>query len=127
MSGRRIRNLLMLAAVAAIGYWIYEDRPTMSGIVDSITNPLFGSKAAVKSSETNRVSEEAGATLAEQASDARVGMLHEGMSRDEVRDLLGSPDKIAEETRDGVHRISWTYPRRLVVFQDNRVVSITVR
>ena len=37
MSGRKIRNLLVLALLAGFGYWVYKDRPTLSGIVEKDT------------------------------------------------------------------------------------------
>ncbi len=128
MSGRKVRNVLLLAIVGGIGYWIYTDRPTVPGLIDKITNPLMGSHAAVKSSERNRLQGEASVTLAEQQSEQRVETLREGMSRDDVRDLMGSPDVIEREKKDGVERVRWIYRqgRRLIVFQGNRVVSISV-
>jgi hypothetical protein len=129
MSGRRVRNVLLLAIVAGVGYWIYKERPTVSGIIDTITNPLMGSRAAVKSSERNRVSGDASSAVAEQR-DSRVESLHEGMSKDDVRELLGDPDSIdtVKKDKDHVERVRWTYraARRLIVFQGNRVVSISV-
>ena len=88
MTGRRIRRLLILAAIVGVAYWIYKDQPTVSGLVDSMVGPLMGSRAAVKSSERNRVTGDATAAITEQ-SDAAVGTLHEGMTTMEVRDLLG--------------------------------------
>lgn len=127
MSGRRVRNFLLLLIVAGVGYWIYKERPTVSGIIDTITNPLMGSRAAVKSSERNRVQGDASSTVAEQR-DSRVESLREGMSRDDIRELLGDPDSIETVKKEGVVRIRWTYrtARRLIVFQGNRVVSISV-
>ena len=127
MSGRKVRNVLLLAILAGVGYWIYKTKPTVSGIIDSITSPVMGSRAAVKSSEHNRVEGDASSTLSEQ-SDARVDSLREGMSRDDVRELLGEPDSITTEKKKGVQEIRWTYrhSRRLIVFQGNRVVSISV-
>lgn len=127
MSGRRVRNFLLLLIVAGVGYWIYKERPTVSGIIDTITNPLMGSRAAVKSSERNRVQGEASSTVAEQR-DSRVESLREGMSRDDIRELLGDPDSIETVKKEGVVRVRWTYraARRLIVFQGNRVVSISV-
>jgi hypothetical protein len=127
MSGRKVRNILLLLIVAGVGYWIYEDRPTVSGIIDTLTNPLMGSHAAVKSSERNRVQGEAASTVAEQ-SDSRVESLREGMTRDDVKELLGEPDAIQTEKKEGVVRVLWTYrtARRLIVFQGTRVVSISV-
>lgn len=127
MSGRKVRNVLLLLIVAGVGYWIYEDRPTASGIIDTLTNPLMGSRAAVKSSERNRVQSEAISTVAEQ-SESRIESLREGMSRDDIKELLGDPDAIQTEKKDGVVRVLWTYrsARRLIVFQGNRVVSISV-
>jgi hypothetical protein len=127
MSGRKVRNLVLLLIVAGVGYWIFKDRPTVSGIIDTLTNPLMGSRAAVKSSERNRVQGEAASTVAEQ-SESRIESLHEGMSRDDIKELLGEPDAIQTEKKDGVVRVLWTYraARRLIVFQGNRVVSISV-
>jgi hypothetical protein len=127
MSGRRIRNALFLAIVVGIGYWIYTAKPTVSGIVDSITRPLFGSKAAVDSSERNRVRDDASTVVAEQ-SEARVTTLHEGMTKDEVRELLGKPDAVDKVQKEGVEREQWTYreSRRVIVFQKNKVYSISV-
>jgi hypothetical protein len=127
MSGRKVRNALLLLIVAGVGYWIYKDRPTVSGIIDTLTNPLMGSRAAVKSSERNRVQGEASSTVAEQ-SDSRIESLREGMTRDDIKELLGEPDAIQTEKKEGVVRVRWTYrdAHRLIVFQGNRVVSISV-
>jgi hypothetical protein len=130
MSGRRLRRLLIVALVAGVGYWIYKDQPTVGGLVDSITSPLFGSRAAVKSSERNRVTGDATTAISEQ-SDAAVGTLREGMTTAEVRELLGKPDKIEEEKVEGKgsNRFRWTYAkiRRVLVIEDGRLVSIVLR
>lgn len=128
MSGRRIRRLVLLALVIGVGYWIYKDRPTVSGFIDSLTNPLLGSKAAVEESERNRVVKEAG-TVATEQSDAAVGTLREGMSTYEVKDLLGEPEKQEEEKTETALRLRWTYSRlhRVLVFQDGRVISIAIQ
>jgi hypothetical protein len=128
MSGRRIRNLVLLTAAVGLGYWLYQTRPTVTGIVESVTRPLMGSKAAVDTSERNRVVDEASEAIADQQ-DSKIGRLHEGMTRDDVRDLLGNPD-LNETTRvEGVEETRWTYneARRVLVFRDGRVVSIVVR
>jgi len=128
MSGRKIRNALLLAIVVGIGYWIYTTKPTVSGLIDSITSPLFGSRAAVDTSERNRVRDDASAVVAEQ-SEAKVDTLKQGMSRDEVKELLGRPDAVDTVKReDGVEQLRWTYrdARRVIVFEKNRVVSISV-
>jgi hypothetical protein len=130
MSGRKIRRLLLAAAVVGLGYWIYKARPTVPGIIDSITNPLMGSHAAVKTSERNRVVGDATSVITEQTEQTElpVGSLREGMTTQEVRDLLGAPDLIEKETKDGVKQVRWTYKRaaRRLVLENERVVSITV-
>lgn len=132
MTGRRIRRLLILAAIVGVAYWVYKDQPTVSGLVDSMVGPLMGSRAAVKSSERNRVTGDATAAITEQ-SDAAVGALHEGMTTMELRDLLGSPDRIEEEKRKpgdkGPQRLRWTYGRisRVLVIEENKVVSIVLK
>jgi hypothetical protein len=132
MTGRRLRLLAILGLVAGVGYWIYKDQPTVAGLVDSITSPLMGSRAAVKSSERNRVTGDATAAISEQ-NDTAVGTLREGMTTAEVRDLIGSPERIEEEKRDdkskGPQRLRWTYGRigRVLIIEEGRVVSIVVR
>jgi hypothetical protein len=129
MSGRRMRRLVLVAIVAGIGWWIYKYRPTASGVIDSLTNPLMGSKAAVKESERNRVVGDASAVAAEQ-NDASVAALHEGMTSSELRELLGSPDRV-DETRaeNGSVRATWTYTRhhRVLVLENGRVISIALK
>jgi hypothetical protein len=129
MSGRSIRNLLLLAALAGIGYWIYEDRPTLSGIVDSLTSPLMSSKTAVRTSEDNRVVSDQTAAAAQDQAELPVGSLHEGLTAEEVRALMGAPDRIEKETRDGEERIRWSYERarRDVILLKGRVLSIVVK
>ena len=127
MSGRRVRNALFLGIVVGIGYWIYTYRPTVDGIIDTITGPLFGSRAAVKSSEHNRVRDEASTVVTDQT-DTRPTVLREGMTKDEVKEMLGKPDAIDREFKDGVELAKWTYreSRRVITFRGTKVVSISV-
>lgn len=127
MSGRKLRNLVLLVLAAGVAYWIYKDRPTVSGLIDSITDPLLGSHAAVKSSERNRIVGDASTSISEQV-DLPVGSLREGMTKREVVELLGNPESRDEEVVDGVKRERWTYSRaqRLLTFQENHLVSITL-
>jgi hypothetical protein len=129
MSGRRVRGLLILAALFGIGWWIYEKRPTVSGIVDSLTRPLLGSRAAVKESEHKRVVGEASQVITIDQ-EKPVGAIHEGMSESEVRQLLGDPGEIETVLDDSGPRVRWVYRNlnRVVVFDERRrVVSIAVR
>jgi hypothetical protein len=130
MTGRGLRRLVILGLVAGVGYWIYKDQPSVSGLVDSITSPLMGSRAAVKSSERNRVTGDATAAISEQT-DTSVGTLREGMTTAEVRELLGNPEKIEEEKSEDKrsHRLRWTYGKigRVLIIEDGRVVSIVLR
>jgi SmpA / OmlA family len=127
MSGRKFRKLLLLAIVVGIGYWIYKDRPTVAGIVDSVTSPLMGSRAAVKSSERNRVTDDATSAIAEQT-EAQIGSLREGMTSSEVRELLGNPDSVEPDPVNR-NRYRWNYKRvrRTLVVDEGRVVSIVLR
>jgi hypothetical protein len=126
---RRIRSLLLLAAAAAVGLWLYRDRPSLPGLVDRVTGPLFGSRAAVKESEHKRVESEALPAI-EKSQDANIAALREGMTRNEVRDILGPPDS-SEEIRleNGKVILRWTYNRagRVIDFDDARVVAIAVK
>lgn len=128
MSGRRLGRLLILALVVGIGYWIYKDRPTLTGFIDSITGPLMGSQAAVKSSERNRVVGDATAAITDQT-DAAIGTLHEGMTPGEIKDLLGNPDKIEWEKVEGIAQARWVYAKlkRVLVIRDGHVVSIVIQ
>jgi hypothetical protein len=51
------------------------------------------------------------------------------MPASDVIELLGSPDARGTETVEGVKRVRWTYTRarRVIVLQNDRVVSIVVR
>jgi hypothetical protein len=125
--GARTRNLLLLALLAAVGYWYLRDQPTLSQFVDDLTQPLLGSKAAVKESEHKRVVGDA-ATVLGQQTDENVGTLHEGMTTAEVRDLLGSPDRIETVSNREPIRVRWTYRtvKRTVLFEDGVVISIAI-
>jgi hypothetical protein len=127
MSGRRVRRIVLLLLAAGIGYWIYKDRPTASGLIDSITNPLMGSKAAVQSSERNRVVGDATSAISDQT-DSVVRALHEGMTINEVRDTLGNPDRIEQAKVEGAYETRWIYSRlkRVIVMKDGRVTSIII-
>ena len=128
MSARRLRSLLYLAVLAGIGWWLYNTRPTVSGLVDDLTRPLLGSRAAVKEAEHKRVVAEAsqvGAIDREKPVEA----LRAGMSEWEVRDLIGEPDEVEKLDDEATYRVRWVYRdlRRNVVFERRRVVSIAVR
>lgn len=127
MTGRRFRGLLPLLALAGIGWWIYAKRPTVPGLVDDLTRPLFGSRAAVKEAEHNRVVHEASQVVTLEREE-RVGALRPGMTQVEVRDLLGSPDEY-EKLDETTDRVRWIYRslRRNVVFENRRVVSVAIR
>ena len=124
----KVRKLLLLALVVGIGYWIYRTRPTVSGLVDDLTRPIFGSKAAVKESEVRRVQGDAAPAVGNDLS-VPVGTLKEGMKAAEVQELVGRPDEIEQFKEDGVEKVRWTYRRlgRILVLRDGRVVSIEIR
>src|SRR5262249_49420666 len=105
MKGRR---LLLLVLAAGLAYWIYRTRPTVSGFVDGLTRPLFGSKAVVEESEHKRVIAESAPAVGRDES-VSVGMLKEKMTAAEVRDLVGPPDSVEEFREDGQDKVRWTY------------------
>jgi len=127
MTGRRIRNLVLLALLAGVGYWYYRERPTMSKIVDDLTSPLMGSKAAVKESENKRVISDASTVISLQT-DENVGMLRVGMTKAEVRDLLGEPDGTETLSEREPVRVRWLYrvAKRALIFENGRVASIAI-
>jgi hypothetical protein len=127
MSWRRLRGLLLVALIAGLAYGYYKKRPTVSGVVDTITQPLMESKAAVKESERNRVMATAVPSLQDQV-ESPVGVIRENMTYTDVRALLGDPERVEEERENGRTRVKWIYSRvrRMVVFEDGRVQSITV-
>jgi hypothetical protein len=128
MTFARMGKLFLVALVGGAAYWVYRTRPTVSGFVDDITQPLFRSKAAVEESEHKRVVAEA-APAAGRDEEVAIGTLREKMTGNEVRSLIGPPDETEEFREDGVMKMRWTYRRlgRVLVLRDNRVVSITVR
>jgi hypothetical protein len=127
-SGRTLRRILALCFLAALGWWIHEKKPTLSGIVDDLTRPLLGSRAAVNESEQKRVVGEASQVLTF-GEEKPIGSLRAGMTESEVRRLLGDPDEIQTLVDDSDVRVRWTYrsAHRVVVFDRHRVVSIAIR
>lgn len=127
MSMRRFGRLLLFVVVAGLAYWYYKKRPTVSGVVDGITQPLMESRAAVKESERNRLMATAVPSLQDQV-DAPLGVVRERMTYSEVRALLGEPERIESLEEEGRQRVRWIYARvkRMVVFEDGRVHSIGV-
>jgi hypothetical protein len=126
---RTVRRVLTLAVLAAIGWWIHEKKPTVQGVVDDLTRPLLGSRAAVRESERKRVVGEASQVLTLGEEKKPIGSIREGMSESEVRRLLGDPDEIQTIVDDSDVRVRWTYRsvHRVVVFDRHRVVSIAIR
>jgi hypothetical protein len=123
----RIRGLIFLALAGGAAYWVYRTRPTVTGFVDNLTRPLMSSHAAVKESEQKRVADSV--PVAPEGEQISTETIHEGMKKSEVEDLLGRPDRIEEFPYEGKTRVRWIYreSRRILVFDEGRVVSITVR
>jgi hypothetical protein len=125
----KIRTVVILVVIGGVGYWIYKDRPTVSGLVDGLTRPLMGSNAAVKESEHKRVVSDVVPAAPEGGDQVSVQTIRKGMKSEEVREILGKPDRVEPFEEDGVSRVRWTYvaTRRLVDFEGGRVVSIAIR
>ena len=123
----RIRTPVVLILVAGAGYWIYKTRPTVSGFVDGLTSPLMSSKAAVKESEYKRIVAEA--VPVPEGEQIPLAALKEGMKTADVKELLGTPERVEWFRYKGRERLRWTYvrARRVIVFEDGRVVSIAIR
>jgi hypothetical protein len=124
----KIRTVVILVVIGGVAYWIYKDRPTVSGFVDGLTRPLMGSNAAVKESEHKRVISDV-VPAAPEGEQVSVQTIRKGMKSEEVREILGKPDRVEPFEEDGVSRTRWTYlaSRRLVDFEGGRVVSIAIR
>src|SRR6266496_2482135 len=120
----RGRTILLLAAVGALAYWIYRERPTVAGILDGMTRPLMGSKAAVKESEHNRVVS-GSLPIDSDNEEIPVGTLREKMTFEEVRSVLGPPDSVETVPGGRKNRVRWIYARlrRSVLFEEGRVFS----
>jgi SmpA/OmlA family protein len=124
----KIRTVVILVVIGGVAYWIYKDRPTVSGFVDGLTRPIMGSNAAVKESEHKRVVSDV-VPAAPEGEPVSVQTIKKGMKSEEVREILGRPDRVEPFEEDGVSRIRWTYlaTRRVVVFEGGRVVSIAIQ
>ena len=125
----KVRTAVILVVVGGVAYWIYKKQPTVSGFVDDLTRPVMGSKAAVKESEHRRVVSDVVPAAPEGEHQASMQTIREGMKSEEVREILGKPDRIEPFEEDGHSRIRWTYlaTGRIVVLEDARVVSIAIR
>lgn len=123
-----MRRILLLLVVVAVALWLFRGHASVSGIVDRITKPFSSSKAAVDEEEHKRVVSDAQPVL-HGDQETSIGMVHEGMDGWEVRRLLGPPDTMTEVERDGRHLVRWDYKaiRRVVLLENNRVVSFSMR
>jgi hypothetical protein len=124
----RLRAFVVVAGIVALGWWIHEKRPTFSGIIDDLTRPIFGSRAAITESERTRIVGEASQIVAV-GEEKPVGALYQGMSDEEVRNLIGPPDVIEHVEDETGDRVRWVYRgvKRVILLRNHRVVSITVR
>lgn len=128
MNGRRVRGILYLVVLAGIGWWIYDRRPTVTGLVDELTRPLLGSRTAAKEAEHKRVVHQASQVVTLDP-EKQVEELRTGMTDLQVRELLGEPDEVERLDDEATYRVRWVYRdlRRNVVFERRRVVSIAIR
>ena len=129
---RRWGRLLLLAVAAgAAGWWFTHGKPSFGQMVDDITRPLFGSPAAVRESERNRVEGQAVAAVTDQVSETPIEALRIGMTFREVRGVLGEPNEIETPgfEKGKPETVRWTYKsaHRFLVFEDGRLVSIAIR
>ena len=127
---RRSGRFLVLAIAAGVfGWWFTHGKPSVQQMVDDLTRPLFGSRAAVQASERNRVEGQAVGAIADQ-SEAPIGALRLGMKFREVRELLGEPNLVETPPleKGQPETVRWTYKsaHRLLVFEDGRLVSISI-
>lgn len=122
-----MRRLFLLLLAGALVYWLIREHASVSGFIDRLTSPLLESKAAVGESEHNRIVSDAAPVTDEQ--NVRLGTLKEGMSASEIRQLLGSPASQTDFMEEGQRRVRWTYPKihRVLVLQENRVVSVAIQ
>ena len=128
---RRLGRFLVLAIAAAVFWWWFtHGKPSAGQMVDDLTRPLFGSKAAVQESERNRVSGEAVGVIATDQPEPQIEMLKVGMRFREVRELLGEPSLVETPKleKGKPETVRWTYKtvHRLLVFEDGRLVSISI-
>ena len=123
-----MRRLLLLLLIAAVVFWIVRDQPTVSGLIDKVTSPLLGSRAAVEESEHKRVVAEA-APAAQEEGDFSVQTIRPGMPASEVRRLLGKPDSTTDVTDGDRPAVAWDYRKagRRIVVADGKVVSVAIR
>ncbi len=123
----RFKTLVVLLLVAGGAYWIYKTHTTVSGFVDDLTRPVLRSKAAIKETEHKRLVAES--VPVPEGEEPPQAALKNGLTRDEVRDLLGEPERVERLREERPERLRWTYLRagRVIVFEDGRVVSIAIR
>jgi hypothetical protein len=129
---RRWGRLVLLAIVAgAIAWWFTHGKPSAQQMVDDLTRPLFGSRAAVQESERNRIEGQAVAVVTDQSSETPIEALRVGMTFREVRAVLGEPNDIETPPfeKGKPESVRWTYrsAHRFLVFEDGRLVSIAIR
>jgi hypothetical protein len=129
---RRWGRLFLLAIVAgAVVWWFAHGKPSVQQMVDDLTRPLLGSRAAVEESERNRIEGQAVTAVTDQSTETQIEALRIGMTSREVREVLGEPNDIETPSREKgkPETEHWTYTaaHRFLVFEDGRLVSIAIR
>jgi hypothetical protein len=129
---RRWGRLFLLAIVAGlVVWWFAHGKPSVQQMVDDLTRPLLGSRAAVEESERNRVEGQAVTAVTDQSSETPIEALRVGMTFREVREVLGEPNDVETPSREKgkPETARWTYSsaHRFLVFEDGRLVSIAIR
>jgi hypothetical protein len=121
-------RLLLVLAVLAAGYWLV----TRAGLVGETHDVAPASQSPIERAREGARKTEARNAQTEAASrdvDAAVsgGSVTEGMTPEQVRALLGSPDAVeSAATETGVAREKWMYRKvgKTVVFENGVAVRI---
>jgi hypothetical protein len=119
-------RLLLALAVLAAAVWLLSQYLLRPSTPEGGTSaPLGRARTAARASDARNAQAEA--ATRELDSPDRGAAIHENMTPDEVRALLGPPDsQETETTESGVTRERWTYSvaRKTVIFENGVAVRI---
>ena len=119
-------RLLLALAVLAAGIWFLSTHILGPAAPEGATSaPLDRARAAARASDARNAQAEEASRNPD--SPGTGGAIHENMTADEVRALLGPPDSLETETSEsGVMRERWTYrvARKTVIFENGVAVRV---
>ena len=117
-----MKKLVLLLLIAALGWLVWQKRGIFSPYVNK---DLSEETKAIGLAEKSARKEKARVTQGKAVDAAATGQsVTEGMSRDEVRGLMGDPSSVDQDAANAIETWHYDVLGKKVVFRSGRVWSV---